>query len=77
MGGFLLLASFFIEIDWLTELPWWVCTAIGTFGILWMIRLLFSSEPMTNDALSVIGAALGSVIYLAVGLHKFKQRKTN
>ena len=75
MAGFFLLPTIAIDIEWLTYLPWWVCLGIGVIGIIWMVSYLFRPEEMTNNPLGVLGAVFGSVAYMVVGLHKYKQRE--
>jgi hypothetical protein len=75
IAGLFLLPSIIIDIEWLTYLPWWACFGVGVCGTIWMIALLFRPIEITNDALEVVGGVLGSVAYIVVGLHKFKQRE--
>jgi len=75
IAGLFLLPTIAIDIEWLTYLPWWACLGVGVFGTIWMIGLLFRQTEITNDMIEVVGGVLGSVAYMAVGLHKFKRRE--
>jgi hypothetical protein len=65
------LGHYFFEYEWIRIIPWWACVAMGIWGMGWLINQVVKAQ-LEIDFLTGIGVVMGSRVYMAVGLHKFR-----